>query len=151
LRKQLLVIHRLARVVVSIFREHTVRRYLNPPSLPHCLTVNSGAVSFDAYHALAVEGSPGTLTFLASNGEVTAADNARSIESVASAFHLPGVPRIELQGTNGPVQLLELYRDDAAASVLDKALDKGSLVGSDEGAHGEKKKRGSRLVEGTIV
>ena len=137
--------------MVSIFREHTVRRYLNPPSLPHCLTVNSGAVSFDAYDPLAVEGTPCTFALGACNGEITAADNARSIESVASAFHLPGVPRIELQGTNGPVQFLELYRDDAAASVLDKALDKGSLVGSDEGAHGEKKKRGSRLVEGTIV
>ena len=126
--------------MVSIFREHTVRRVTNPPSLPHCLTVNSGAVSFDAYHALAVEGSPGTLTFLASNGEVTAADNAGRLESVASAFHLPGVPRIELQGTNGPVELLELHRDDAAASILNEALDKSSLVGSDEGAHGKKKR-----------
>ena len=152
MRKQLLIIHHLARVVVSIFREHTVRRYLNPPSLPHCLTVNGGAVCFDAYHALAVEGTPGTLTLLASNGEITAADNARRLESVASAFHLPGVPRIELQGTNGTVQLLELYRDDAAASVLDKALNKSSLVVSDEGAHGKKKKkRGSRLVARTIV
>ena len=137
--------------MVSIFREHTVRRYLNPPSLPHCLTVNSGAVSFDAYDPLAVEGAPCTLAFSSCNSEITAADNARSIESVASAFHLPGVPRIELQGTNGPVQLLELYRDDAAASVLDKALNKSSLVGSDEGAHGKKKKRGSRLVARTIV
>jgi hypothetical protein len=132
--------------VVSIFREHTVRRYLNPPSLPHCLTVNSGAVSFDAYHALAVEGSPGTLTFLASNGEVTAANDARRFESVASAFHLPGVPRIELQGTNGPVQLLELYRDDAAASVLDKALNKSSLVGSDKRAAHGKESEGEALA-----
>ena len=137
--------------MVSIFREHTVRSVTNPPSLPHCSTVNGGAVCFDAYHPLAVEGTPGTLALLASNKEITAAHDARRFESVASAFHLPGVPRIELQGTNGPVNLAELYRDDAAASVLNKPLDEGSLVGSDESAHGRKKKRGSRLVEGTIV
>ena len=137
--------------MVSIFREHTVRRYLNPPSLPHCLTVNSGAVSFDAYDPLAVEGAPCTLAFSSCNSEIPATNDRGVFGGSASAFHLPGVPRIELQGTNGPVQFLELYRDDAAASVLDKALDKGSLVGSDEGAHGRKKKRGSRLVEGTIV
>ena len=137
--------------MVSIFREHTVRRRLKPPSLPHCLTVNSGAVSFDAYDPLAVEIAPWTFALGASNREVTATDDGGVFGGSASAFHLPGVPRIELQRTDGPVQLLELYRDDAAASVLDKALDKGSLVGSDEGAHGEKKKRGSRLVEGTIV
>ena len=152
MRKQLLIIHRLARVVVSVFREHTVRRRLKPPSLPHCLAVNGDAVCFDAYYALAVKGSPGTLTFLASNGEVTAADNARSFESVASAFDLLGVAGVELQGADGAVNLAELYRDDAAASVLNEPLDEGSLVGSDEGAHGKKKKkRGSRLVEGTIV
>ena len=131
----------------SVFREHTVRSVTNPPSLPHCLTVNNDAVCFDAYYALAVKGAPGALPILASNGEVTAAHDARRFESVASAFDLLGVAGVELQGTNGPVNLAELYRDDAAASVLDKALDKGSLVGSDEGAHGEKKKRGSRLGE----
>ena len=113
--------------------------------------VNGNAVCFDAYDALAIEGAPSALAFSACNGEVTTADNAGRLESVASAFHLLGVPRIELQGTNGPVELLELYRDNAAASILNEALDKSSLVGSDEGAHGKKKKRGSRLVEGTIV
>jgi hypothetical protein len=137
--------------VVSIFREHTVRRYLNPPSLPHCSTVNGGAVCFDAYHPLAVEGAPGTLALLASNGEITAAHDARRFESVASAFDLLGVAGVELQGADGAVNLAELYRYDAAASALNEPLDEGSLVGSDEGAHGRKKKRGSRLVEGTIV
>jgi hypothetical protein len=56
------LVHHLARVVVSIFREHTVRSVTNPPSLPHCSTVNSGAVSFDAYHPLAVEGTPAVLS-----------------------------------------------------------------------------------------
>ena len=151
MRKQLLVIHHLARVVVSIFREHTVRSVTNPPSLPHGLTVKGYAVCFDAYHALAVKGTPGTLTILASNGEITAAHNARRFESVASAFDLLGVTGVELQLAKAPVSLAELYGNDAAASVLNEPLDEGSLVGSDEGAHGKKKKRGSRLVEGTIV
>ena len=134
--------------MVSIFREHTVRRYLNPPSLPHCLTVNSDAVCFDAYYALAVEGSPGTLPFLASNGEVTAAHDARRLESVASAFDLLSVTRVELQLAKAAVSFAELYGNDGRTSIKDEALDQFSL-GNDHG--GKKKKRGSRLVEGTIV
>ena len=126
--------------MVSIFREHTVRRCLNPPSLPHCSTVNGGAVCLDAYHPLAVEGTPGTLALLASNGEITAAHDARRFESVASAFNLLGVAGVELQGADGPVELSELYRDNAAASVLNEPLDEGSLVGSDEGAHGRRRR-----------
>ena len=126
--------------MVSIFREHTVRRVTNPPSLPHCLTVNSGAFGLDAHHPLAVEGTPCTFALGACNGEITATNDRGVLGGSASAFHLPGVPRIELQGTNGPVELLELYRDNAAASILNEALDKSSLVGSDEGAHGEKKR-----------
>jgi hypothetical protein len=58
-----------------------------------------------------------------------------------------GIPRIKLQGADGAIKLSELHRDDAAASVEDEALDKGSLVGSDESAaHEKKKRRGSRLV-----
>lgn len=102
--------------------------------------VNGNAVSLDAYHPLAVERAPCTLPFLASNGEIPATNDRGVLGGSASAFHLPGVPRIELQGTNGPVELLELYRDNAAASILNEALDKSSLVGSDEGAHGKKKR-----------
>ena len=123
--------------MVSIFREHTVRRVTNPPSLPHCLTVNSSAVCFDAYHALAVEGSPGTLTFLASNGEVTAADNARSFESVASAFDLLGVTGVELQLTKAAVSLAELYGNNGRASIKDEAFNE---VGFGNG-HGGRRRR----------
>ena len=112
----------------------------NPPSLPHCLTVNSSAVCFDAYDPLAVEGTPCTFALGACNGEITATNDGGILDGSASTFHLLGVPGIELQGTNGPVQLLELYRDNAAASILNEALDKSSLVGSDEGAHGKKKR-----------
>jgi hypothetical protein len=103
--------------VVSIFREHTVRRYLNPPSLPHCLTVNSDAVCFDAYYALAVEGSPGALPILASNGEVTAANDAGRLESVASAFNLLGVTGVELKLAKAAVSLAELYGNNGRASI----------------------------------
>lgn len=102
--------------------------------------VNDGAVCFNAYHALAVKGAPGPLTFLASNGEIPATDDGGILAGSASAFYLLGIPRVELQGADGAIQLSELHRDDAAASVEDEALDKGSLVGSDEGAHGKKKR-----------
>ena len=113
--------------------------------------MNGNAVCFDAYYALTVKGAPGTLAFLASNGEITAANDAGRFESVASAFDFLCVPGVELQGTDGPVNLAEFHGDDAAASALNEALDEGSLVSSDEGAHGKKKKRGSRLGEGTIA
>ena len=114
----------------------------NPPSLPHCLTVNSGAVSFDAYDPLAVEGTPCTLTILASNGEVTAAHNVRRLESVASAFDFLGVAGVELQGADSAVSLAELHRNDGGASILNETLDEGSLVGSDKrAAHGKKKRK----------
>ena len=102
---------------------------------------NGNAVSFDAYHALAVEGSPGALTILASNREVTAANNARGFESVPSALDLLGVARVELQLAKTAISLAELHRNDAAASALNETLDEGSLVGSSEdGAHGKKKR-----------
>ena len=126
--------------MVSVFREHTVRSVTNPPSLPHCLTVNSSAVSFDAYDPLAVEGTPCTLALGASNGEITATNDRGILGRSASAFDFLGVPGIELQGTDGAIQLSEFHRNDAAASIEDEALDKGSLVGSDESAaHGGKK------------
>lgn len=113
--------------------------------------VNGNAVSFDAYHPLAVEGAPGTLTFLASNREVTTTDDRGILGRSASAFYLLAIPGIELQGADGAIQLSELYRNDAAASIKDEALDEGSLVVSDESAHGGEEERGSRLVAGTIV
>ena len=102
--------------------------------------VNDGAVCFDAYHALTIKGAPGALPLSASNGEITAADDGGILAGSASAFHLLGISGVELQGADGAIKLSELHRDDAAASVEDEALDKGSLVGSDEGAHGKKKR-----------
>jgi hypothetical protein len=48
-------------------------------------------------------------TIVASNGEVTAANNARSLESVASALDLLGVTRVELQLAKATISLAELY------------------------------------------
>ena len=127
--------------MVSVFREHTVRSVTNPPSLPHRLTVNSGAVSLDAYHPLAVEGAPGTFALGACNGEITATNDGGVLDGSASTFHPLGVPGIELQGTDGAIKLSEFHRNDAAASIEDEALDKGSLVESDKrAAHGNKKR-----------
>jgi hypothetical protein len=135
--------------VVSIFREHTVRRYLNPPSLPHCLTVKGDAVSFDAYHALAVEGSPGAFALGSCNGEVTATNDAGRFESVASAFDLLGVTRVKLKLAKAAVSLAELYGNNGRASVKDKALDR--FQSGRRLPWWKKKKRGSRLVARTIV
>ena len=113
----------------------------NPPSLPHCLTVNSGAVSFDAYDPLAVEGTPCTFALGACNGEITATNDGGVLDGSASTFHPLGVPGIELQGADGAVSLAELHRNDGGASVLNETLDEGSLVGSDKrAAHGKKKR-----------
>ena len=109
--------------MVSVFREHTVRSVTNPPSLPHCLTVNSDAVCFDAYYALAVKGAPGALPILTSNGEIPAAHDAGRFESVASAFDLLGVTRVELQLAKAAVSFAKLHRNDAATSLEDEALD----------------------------
>ena len=77
----------------------------------------------DAHHALTVKGAPSTLAFFASNGEVTAANDAGRFESMASALDLLGVTRVELQLTKGAISLAELDRDDGRASVKDEALD----------------------------
>ena len=92
------------------------------------------------------------MTFLASDGEVTAADNARRFESVASAFDFLGVTRVKLKLAKAAVSLAELYGNNGRASIKDEALDQFSLgLGLERARHGKKKKRGSRLVARTIV
>jgi hypothetical protein len=103
--------------------------------------VNGNAFGLDAHHPFTVERAPSALPILTSNGEVTAANNARSLESVASAFNLLGVARVELQLAKAAISLAELHRNDGGTSALNKTLDEGSLVGSSEdGAHGKKKR-----------
>lgn len=102
--------------------------------------VQNDAVCFDAHHSLTVKGAPSAFPLSASNGEVPAANDTGRLESVASALDLLGVTRIKLQLAQGAIRLAELDRDDAAASALNETLNEGSLVGSDEGAHGKKKR-----------
>jgi hypothetical protein len=110
--------------------------------------VNDGAVCFDAYHALTVKGTPGALAFLASNGEVTATDDAGRLESVASALNFLGVTRVKLQFAKAAIRLAELYGNDGRSSIKDEALNNvGFGLRLENGCHGKKKRRGSRLVE----
>ena len=103
--------------------------------------VESNAIGFDAYHALAIEGAPGALAFSACNGEITAADNAGRLESVASAFDFLGVARVKLKLAKAAVSLAELYGNNGRASVKDKALDDfGFGLRLKNGCHGEKKR-----------
>ena len=108
--------------------------------------VNDGAVCFDAYHTLTIKRAPGALAFFASNGEVTAANDVGRLESVASALDFLCVTGVELQLAKAAISLVELYGNNGRASALNETLDEGSLVGSNEGAHGKKKRRGSRLT-----
>ena len=71
------------------------------------------------------------MTFLAGNGEITAANNGGILSRSASAFDFLGVPRVELQGTNGAINLTELHGNDGRASALNEALDESGFVGSD--------------------
>ena len=110
--------------------------------------VKGDAVCFDAYHALTVKGAPGTLAFLASNGEVPAANDAGRLESVASALNFLGVTRVELKLTKAAIRLSELYGNNGRASIKDEALnDVGFGLRLENGCHGKKRRRGSRLVE----
>jgi len=88
------------------------------------------------------------LAFLASNGEVPAANDAGRLESVASALDLLGVTRVELQLAKAAVNLAELYGNDGRSSIKDETLnDVGFGLRLENGCHGKKKRRGSRLVE----
>lgn len=90
------------------------------------------SIGFNAGHALAIKGAPGTLSFLASNGEITAADNAGGFQSVASPFNFLRVARVELQRTLLAIGFDEADADDAGTSFEDELLDEGGLV------HGKK-------------
>jgi len=84
----------------------------------------------------------------ASNGEVPAANDAGRLESVASAFDLLGVPRVELQLAKAAISLTELYGNNGRASVEDEALDEVGLgLRLKSARHGWKGRRSLRLVK----
>jgi hypothetical protein len=91
------------------------------------------AFGFDASHALTVKGAPSALAFVASNGEVAAADDAGLFQRVASALDFLRVARVELQGTERAVSFEELHADDAGASGENESFDLGGFVHGKEG------------------
>ena len=68
------------------------------------------------------------MPFVASNAEVTAADDGRELARLASAFDLLGVARVEAELAEGTVLLDEADGDDAGASFVDELTDEGGFV-----------------------
>ena len=68
----------------------------------------------------------------ASNREITAADDCRISQFVASAFNFLRVARVKLKGTFFSIGLDEFNGDDAAASIADEAFDESGFVHGDE-------------------
>lgn len=89
---------------------------------------DGAAIGSDLCHALAVKGAPCTLPFVASNAEVTAADDGRELAGLASAFNLLGVAGVETELAEGTVLLNEADGDDAGASFVDELADEGGFV-----------------------
>ena len=99
--------------------------------------IEDNAIGFDAGHALAIERPPGTLTFLAGNAEVTAADNGRVLERMASPLDFLGVARVEAELPFLAIGFDELDGDDGAASIKDEALHQFSFaLRLKDGCHG---------------
>jgi len=107
------------------------------------------ALGSDAHHTLTVKGAPSALPILAGHCKVAAANNGSIGRGLASAFDFLAVARIELDLAEAAVSLDEFHADDAAASVAKEAAHDGGFgcVTEEEGGHGKKGMRGSRLVE----
>ena len=88
------------------------------------------------------------MAFFTSNGEVTTANDAGRLESVASALDFGGVTRVELQLAKAAISFAELYGNDGRSSIKDEALNNvGFGLRLENGCHGKNRRRGSRLVE----
>lgn len=99
------------------------------------------SIGFDAGHTLAIKRAPSTLAFLASNGEITAADNRGVLQGMARPFDFLGVAGVELKLALVTIELGELHANDAGASFEDELLNESGFV------HGkERKVVGSRPV-----
>lgn len=89
---------------------------------------DGAAIGSDLRHALAVEGTPCALPFVASNAEVTTTDDGRELAGLASAFNLLRVAGIEAELAEGTVLLDEADGDDAGASFVNELADEGGFV-----------------------
>lgn len=101
----------------------------------------------DAQHALAVERTPGALAFLASDGEIPAADDVGLRARMASALDFARIAGVKTHLPLGAISLDELHADDGGTSLLnERADDAGAGLATEEeegGGHGEKR----RVVE----
>jgi len=86
------------------------------------------AVGFNANHALAIKGTPGTFACSAGNAKVTATDDAGLLDGSARTFDFLAIAGIELKATNGTISFDELNADDAGASVKDELLNESGFV-----------------------
>lgn len=90
------------------------------------------AIGRDLHHTVAIKRAPCALPFVASNAEVTAADDRGELARLASALNLLGVARVEAELTLRAISLYEGDGDDGRASFVDELADEGGFV------HGEK-------------
>lgn len=90
------------------------------------------AIGRDLHHAVAIKRAPCALPFVASNAEVTAADDRGELARLASAFDLLSVARVEAELALRAISLHEGDGDDGGASFVDELADEGCFV------HGEK-------------
>lgn len=89
---------------------------------------HGAAIGRDLHHAIAIKGAPCALPFVASNAEVTAADDGRKLAGLASAFDLLGVARVEAELALRAISLHEGDGDDGGASFVDELADEGGFV-----------------------
>lgn len=78
-------------------------------------------------HAFAIKRTPCAFTFFTSNCKITAAHDIGLFQGVASAFDFLRVARVELQLAGSAIKLGKFHADDAAASIVDEALDQSSF------------------------
>jgi hypothetical protein len=110
---------------------HSNGRKFNEDS--HGLKNEGAAFGLDTSHTLTIKGTPCTLAFIASNGEVAATNDAGLFAGGASSFDFLGVAGIELQGAWSTVSLEKLHGNDAATSVTNELTNDGSFVHGEEG------------------
>lgn len=90
------------------------------------------AIGRDLGYAVAIKRAPCALPFIASNAEVTAADDGRQLAGLASAFDLLSVTRVEAELALRAISLDEGDGDNGRASFVDELADEGGFI------HGEK-------------
>ncbi len=97
-------------------------------SATYRLKANRLTIGRDLSHALAIKTAPGALAFVASDGEVAAADDRGLGAGLASAFDLLAVARVEAKRADGAVLLDKLHAHDGGASAINELADEGGFI-----------------------